>query len=224
LAHLNFSLDVLGFAYQVLGEWDKSEQCYREALSISQGLNDWQAAVRGSGYLGFLYFDKGEYVKAKELFQKVYEAIEKAGAKSDQMYFYQFTVPIYIELGEIEEVGNWIENVYRFSLKVKDRQLTAIALALRAMLLRAQKKWAESVEYFEKSLLEFEAVDARRWNVYAFAKFLLCEYARVYLERNQEGDREKAHGLLNQAMEIFQKLGAKKEIERIIAKKKLLTA
>jgi hypothetical protein len=52
----------------------------------------------------------------------------------------------------------------------------------------------------------------------------LCEYARVYLERNQDGDREKAHNLLNQALEIFQKMGAKKEIEKIIAQKKILTA
>jgi hypothetical protein len=46
----------------------------------------------------------------------------------------------------------------------------------------------------------------------------------VYLERDQEGDREKAYNLLNQALEIFQKMDAKKEIEKIIAKKKLLTA
>jgi hypothetical protein len=44
------------------------------------------------------------------------------------------------------------------------------------------------------------------------------------LERDQEGDREKAHNLLNQALEIFQKMGAKKDIENIIAKKKLLSA
>ena len=43
-------------------------------------------------------------------------------------------------------------------------------------------------------------------------------------ERDQKGDREKAHNLLNQALEIFQRIGAKKEIEKIIAKKKLLTA
>jgi tetratricopeptide (TPR) repeat protein len=96
--------------------------------------------------------------------------------------------------------------------------------ALRAKLLRAQGKWEESIEYFEKSLNEFEALDARRWNMYDFAKMVLYEYAQTYLERDQEGDREKANSLLNQALEIFQKLDAKKDIERIIAKKKLLTA
>ncbi len=36
----------------------------------------------------------------------------------------------------------------------------------------------------------------------------------MYLERDQAGDREKAHELLNQALEIFQKIGAKKDIEK----------
>jgi tetratricopeptide (TPR) repeat protein len=86
--------------------------------------------------------------------------------------------------------------------------------ALRGMQLRAQKKWEESIEHFEKSFREYESMNARRWNVYHFAKFFLCEYARVYIERDEEGDREKARKLLNEALEIFQKLGAKKEIER----------
>ena len=53
---------------------------------------------------------------------------------------------------------------------------------------------------------------------------VLCEYAQFYLEEDYEGDRQKAHNLLNQALEIFQKMDAKKDIEKIIAKKKLLTA
>jgi len=38
----------------------------------------------------------------------------------------------------------------------------------------------------------------------------------MYLERDQEGDREKALNLLNQALEIFQKMDAKKDIEKTI--------
>jgi KaiC/GvpD/RAD55 family RecA-like ATPase len=86
------------------------------------------------------------------------------------------------------------------------------------MLLRAEKKWNESIELFEKSLQEYEALGARQWNVYGLAKYVLYEYARMYLERNQEGDKEKARDLLNQALEIFQKMGAKKDVEKVEAK------
>jgi tetratricopeptide (TPR) repeat protein len=107
---------------------------------------------------------------------------------------------------------------------MKDKDLIANLDALTAMRFRVQENWEESIEHFEKSLQEHEALDARQWDAYFFAKMVLCEYARTYLERDEERDREKAHNLLNQALELFQKMGAKKEIEEIIAKKKLLTA
>jgi tetratricopeptide (TPR) repeat protein len=193
-------------------------------LSISQKLDDFQSIAGGYGHIGWLHFDKGEYAKAREFWEKTYEVFERHGAKSTQMGASRYAIPAYIELGEIEKAQNLIDNLHKYALEVENKNLIATADVMRAMLFRAQKKWQESIEHFEKSLREFEALGARRWNVYWFAKMVLCEYARAYLERDQEGDREKAHNLLNQALEIFQKMGAKKEIERIIAKKKLLTA
>jgi tetratricopeptide (TPR) repeat protein len=90
-----------------------------------------------------------------------------------------------------------------------------------AMLFRAQKKWKESIAFFEKSLQEYETFNASRFLVYWPARQVLYEQARVHLERDQPGDREKARELLNQALEIFQKIGAKKDIEKT---KRLLEA
>jgi tetratricopeptide (TPR) repeat protein len=224
LVLLNWSLHHLGFTYQILGEWDKSEQYYKEALNISQRVDDFQSIGSAFGCLGWFHFDRGEYAKAREFLEKMYEVFEKHGAKSYQMAVSDLVIWEYIELGEIEKAQNLIDSLHKYALEVENKNLIATADVMRAMLFRAQKKWEESIEQFEKSLQEFEAIGARRWNVYWFAKMVLCEYARVYLERDQEGDREKAHNLLNQALEIFQKMGVKKEIERIIAKKKLLTA
>jgi hypothetical protein len=92
--------------------------------------------------------------------------------------------------------------------------LIAVADELKASLFRAQKKWQNSLALFEKSIQEFDALDARRWHMYNFARFTLCEYARTYLERGQTGDGEKARDLLNQALEMFQEMGAKKDIEK----------
>jgi KaiC/GvpD/RAD55 family RecA-like ATPase len=86
------------------------------------------------------------------------------------------------------------------------------------MQFRVQKKWEDSIRHFEKGLQRFEFLNARRWNVYWFARMVLSEYARVYTERGQKGDREKARNLLSEALEIFQKMDAKKDIERAEAR------
>jgi tetratricopeptide (TPR) repeat protein len=219
MTNLSFSLNELGFFHQIFGEWDKSEQYHKEALSYSQKAKDTQQLVNSYVCLGWLYAEKGEYVKAREQIDKAIEVSEKAGAKYYQALIYAWgAIRIYIELEETEKAKNLLDNMRKFAIETEDKLLIANADALRAMLFRAQKRWKESIEFFEKSLEEFETLNARRWNVYFFAKFLLCEYARMYLERDQEGDRQKARNLLNQALEIFQKMGAKKDIEKVEAR------
>ena len=75
----------------------------------------------------------------------------------------------------------------------------------------------------KKSLQEAKTLNAQKWHVFQYAE-ILYEYGLMYLERNEEGDKEKAYSLLDQALMIYQKADAKKRIEKIIAKKKLLTA
>jgi tetratricopeptide (TPR) repeat protein len=212
------SINALGFVYQILGEWDKSEQYHKEASSISQSLSDFQSIGFSYWGPGWLHFDTGEYAKTREHLEKAYEVYEKAGAKVNQMWVSRLLILAYVELGEIDKANNLIDRLYNYALEVKNNEFIADADALRAMVFRAQKKWKESIECFEKSLQEHETLNARRWNIYWLAKLVFYEYARVYLERDQEGDREKAHSLLNQTLEIFQKMGAKKDIEKVEAK------
>ncbi|MGA2308312.1 MAG: tetratricopeptide repeat protein [Candidatus Bathyarchaeia archaeon] len=218
MTQLSSSIDGLGIVYQILGEWDKSEQCHSEASNISQGLNDWQAIVFNCWALGWLHLEKGEYVKARELLEKACEVSEKAGAEFYQTSNSQWLVWTYIELGEIDKANSLIDSLQKFAFEKEDKGLIVTADMLRARLLSAQKEWEKSIELFEKSLQEHEALNARRWNVYLFAKWVLVEYARAYLERNADGDREKARSLLGQALETFQKMGAKKDVEKVEAK------
>jgi tetratricopeptide (TPR) repeat protein len=211
---LNWSLCQLGTIRQMLGEWDESEQYYKEAMNISQRLDDFQSIASAFAYYGWLYFDRGEYVKAKEFFEKMVEVFEKHGAKAHQIGFSPFIITEYIYIGEFKKAHELIDELCKYALEKENKDLIATADVLTATLFRAQKKWEESIKHFEKSLQEFETLGIRRWNMYPFANMVLYEYALVYIERDQEGDREKAHNLLNQALEIFQKMGAKKAVEK----------
>jgi len=217
LANLSLSLAGLGYIYQILGEWDKSEQYYKEAVDVSERSDRFQAIARSYAYLGWFYIGKGEYIKAKELYEKAIKISENAGASSYVMFFSRGVIWASVELGEFDRARIFVNKLLGFAIKKKQRELIAGANALKAMLLRGEKKWQESVRYFEKSLNGYEALNARRWNLYVFAK-VLYEYARLYLERNKRGDGEKTRSLLNQALEMFQKIGAKKDIEKVRSK------
>ena len=211
--HFAMSLGLLGLIHRILGEFDKSERYYREALSLSQKSNEIQTILDSYQNLGWLHFFKGEYVKAREFWEKMYEVSEKAAWEWWKMWSSASILWACVELGEFERVANSINDLYKFAQERENNFMLAILDALRGGFFRAQQKWEESIKYFERSLQEWELINARQWYVYYFVKTFLCEYARMYVERDQQGDREKAINLLNQAMEIFQKLGAKRDIE-----------
>jgi tetratricopeptide (TPR) repeat protein len=217
LNSLHLSLGYLGLIYHVLGEWNKSEQYVKEAFDISQKLGNIQSSFRSYALLGWFHLDRDDYRKAKEYFEKGREITQKAGMLDIELTASQWIASTSAELGEIEKANNLIGKSLNFALEKQNKELLANAHVSKAVVLRIERKWNESIEYFEKGLKEHEALGARRFNVYFFAKLVLIEYARVYLERNQEGDKEKARDLFNQALEIFQKMGAKKDIEKVEA-------
>ncbi|MFZ1039441.1 MAG: tetratricopeptide repeat protein [Candidatus Bathyarchaeia archaeon] len=218
LPNLSLSKSALGIGLVFVGDLDKGEQYLKEALSLAQKLKQWQQEEGVYWFLGMMHFGNEEYHRALEFLEKANAVYDKAGVEYVKMKDSYLLIWTYVELGEIEKAENLLGNLRKFALEAKDKELTATADAVEGMLLRAQKRWEESLQFFERSLRAFEALNARRWNVYPLARNVLYEYARVYLERNQEGDRERALDLLNQALEIFQKIGAKKDVERTEAK------
>ena len=222
--YIPWDLLVLGEAYLRLGEWEKSEQLSTEAMDKARGTDEILSASWGRSGFGQLHFVKEEYTKAKKWFEEGADIDSKAGTRIEDSALFSSLVLTYIELGEIEKAQNLLDGLRKLALETEEKWLINKEMVLRAGLLRAKKKWDESIELFEKALKELEFIKADIWNAYFFARRVLCEYARACLERNGEGDKEKVHNLLNQAMGMFQKMGAKKDIERILAKKKLLTA
>jgi predicted ATPase len=214
IANLSYALNELGSDYWVLGEWDKSEQHHKEALSFALKAKDTHRIMESFYAFGILYNLKGEYAKSVEHFEKAIELAEKTGARSLEYWWECCAAWPYVELGEIEKAKKLLDNVLKFAFETKDIVLMGCADSYMAMLFRAQKKWKESIAFFEKSFKEYEVYSASRFLVYWFVRQVLYEYARMYLERDQPGDREKADKLLSQALEMFQKMGAKKDIEK----------
>jgi serine/threonine protein kinase/tetratricopeptide (TPR) repeat protein len=218
------AMAALGMCYLLLGEWDKSLQCLMEALDIAKKIGEYQFCGAATSGLGELFMEMEDYDEAEKYFKETISIYEKAGETSSLFFeAYPALSRLYLEIGEIEKAKELIGITSEHSKETKSRFVVLYTEMLKAMLFREQKNWEQSIQHFEKSLQECKSLNAQKWHVIQFAQ-LLYEYGLMYLERNEEGDKEKATSLLDQALEIYKKMDAKKEIENITAKKKLLKA
>jgi len=227
LTSLAYALYVRGNVYQIMGELDKAHEYYVQSLETSKRLPAawWFTYLNSS--LGRLCYEKQEYNKAEEILQKQIEILERTGGKTrcPVQFFHWGFVPyiwlseVRLKMGHFKKAKDLADVAYEAAVKSKSRLYMAMANRLKGMILSCEKDWESALESFEKSKKAFEAMNALPELIPT-----LYEYGSTYLQRNQEGDREKAHSHLDQALEISRKIGAKKWIEKIIAKKKLLTA
>jgi tetratricopeptide (TPR) repeat protein len=223
-SHLCYAVWALGLVYFWLGEWDKSLRCLMEARDLANEVKEYQSYGNANLSLGELFMEMEDYTEAEKYLNESSSVWEKAGDTSGQLdELFPTLSKLYLKKGEIEKAQKLIEKTSEHAAKTKNRILIPYADMLKAMLFREQKNWEQSVQHFEKSLQGYKSLNAQKWYVYQFAE-LLYEYGLMHLDRNQEGDKEKAYSLLDQALVIYQRMDAKKKIEKIIAKKKLLTA
>jgi predicted ATPase/KaiC/GvpD/RAD55 family RecA-like ATPase len=212
------TLSSLGACYLYLGEWDKSLQYLMEALDIAKKIGEYQFSGNATYLLGELFMEMEDYMEAEKYFNENNSLYGKAGDKDTQLTdSFPALSRLYLKKGEIEKAKELIEKTYEYATRTKNRWLIAYAEMLKGMFFREQKNWEQSIEHFEKSLQGYKSINAQEWCVFQFAE-LLYEYGIMYLNRNEEGDKERARGLLNRALEMFQRMGAKKDIEKVEAK------
>jgi len=205
----------LGWCYQFLGEWEKSFQFLTEARDIAKKIGEYQFSGLATSLLGELFMEMEDYVEAEKYFKESNSIYEKAGETATLLgTVFPDLSKLYLKKGEIEKAKELIEKTYEYATKTKNRLVIPYAEMLKAMLFREQKKWEQSIQHFEKSLKGYKSLNAQKWLVYLLAE-LLYEYGLMHLDRNEEGDKERAYSLLNQALEIYQKMDAKKKIEKI---------
>jgi len=218
--HVSVPLTDIGVCYLFLGEWEKSLQYLREAYDMAI-TGEYQFSAETGLWLGRLFMEMEDYAEAQKYLDESNSKYREAGDIDTQV---TLVLPeltrLYLKEGATEKADELIEKIYEYARKTHSKLVVPQAEMLKAMLLREQKNWEQSLQHFENSLQGYKALDAQKWYVEPFAD-LLCEYGSTYLERNEDGDEERALSLLNKALDMYQEMGAIKreeEIRSIIAR------
>ena len=205
---------MIGLIYQRLGEWDQSLQYLRESYGIATSTGDYQTIAEATAFLGELFLEMEEYSEAEKYLNEANSVCEKAGNLFYQVWFtFPLLAKLHLKKGETDKTKKLVERMFDYATKQGFRIAIPTAEMLKGMLFREQRNWEESTEHFEKSLQERKALNLHKWYVWEFAEFLF-EYGSMYADRGRKGDKEQACSLLNQALEMYQRIDAKKKAEK----------
>jgi len=210
----------LGFLYLRAGDWDRARQVLEEALPLHDDGHNLVAVKAFCLALGSLSLEEGDFPKAEEFLLKSLEICRNGGNVLFELWVLPVLAELYLKMGKPDKAAEYVDR--GFELMKPDQNWYGLPAPLhlaRGMLTTARKDWDAATESFDKAI-QINKEYQLPWDE---AK-TLYERGLMYLARGGKGDRDKAHEDLDKALAIFQKVGAKKNAEKVLRKKEMLRA
>ena len=210
----------IGFHYLRQGEWDKARRYLEGAIAIHQDRKNLAAVNACSFALGSLSLEEGDLSKAEELLLKSLEICRNGGNVLFELWVLPVLAELYLKMGQPDKATEYVNR--GFDLMKPDQNwygLPAPVYLARGMLATARKDWRTATNSFGKAI-EIN----RQYQLPRDEASALYERGLMYLTRGGKADRDKAHQNLDEALALFQKVGAKKDVEKVLRKKERLGA
>jgi tetratricopeptide (TPR) repeat protein len=210
----------IGFHYLRQGQWDRARDYLEGAIAVHQERNNLAAVDACSFALGSLSLEDGNFPKAEELLLKSLEICRTGGNVLFELWVLPVLAELYLKMGQPDKATEYVDR--GFELMKPDQHwygLPAPMYLARGMLATSRKAWDTATESFDKAI-EINRQYQLPWD----EARTLYERGLMYLARGGQGDRDKAHKDLDEALAIFQKVGAKKDAEKVLRKKDMLGA
>ena len=170
--------------------------------------------------LGSLTLEEGDLPKAEELLLKSLEICRNGGNVLFELWVLPALAELYLKMSQPDKAAEYVDR--GFGLMKPDQNwygLPAPIYLARGMLAAARRDWGTATESFDKAI-QINRQYQLPWD----EARTLYERGLMYLARGGKGDRDKAHEDLDEALAIFQKVGARKDVEKVLRKKEMLGA
>jgi tetratricopeptide (TPR) repeat protein len=201
-----------------LGEWDRAREYLEWALGIHQDRNNVAAISDCSFTLGSLELEQKNYTEAKKLLLRSMDICRKGGNVIFELWVLPVLCELHLKMGQPDKAAGYVDR--GFELLKPDQNwfgLPALMYMAKGMLATEKQDWKTATEFFEKG------VQLNRKYQLLWDEAKTCyELGMMFLARNLTEDQESARQKFDCALEIFERIGAKKDIEKVLKRKELL--
>jgi DNA-binding CsgD family transcriptional regulator len=205
---------VPGLVNIFLGDWDKAET---ELLRLAEFADQVNLAPLKQFWtnpdLGWLCLERGDLKGAKAYLGESAVYCKTGGDNPPELLCRALLVQVCSKSGELEEATAHLRRARElFSLSPDWFGLAAEVRLAEGVMATAQQRWPEAEAAFQQAV----AINQQYHLPYYEARSLL-EWGQMYFGRNGRGDREMGTEFLDQAVAIFQRVQAKKMVEKALS-------
>ncbi len=196
----------LGEIYLKKGELSRSIEYYRRSIELKEEIGNYSGVAYSSSELGMVYFEMMECDKAIECYQRALEISERLGYTLVMIRAYHSLAEVYAELGDLEEAEKHCQRALELSANLDDKLELGKGYRIRAKIDKLKGEVGRALQHFEESIAILKEIN----DVYNLGK-TYYEFG-LYLEGIR--DRDKSLDYLQEALSIFERLGAKLTAKR----------
>jgi class 3 adenylate cyclase len=205
----------IGFHYLRRGEWEKAGAYLERAIPRYEDRNNLAALSWCLLALGALRLEQSDLPGAEELLLRSLEIASAGGNVLVELWVRPVLCELGIKMGQPIRAAEHLERGQ--ALLRPDRNwygAPAPILRAQALLASAREDWDEAESSFEQA-----AAISRRYHLPWDEARALYDWGLMREARDQQGDRKSANEKLGRALDIFERIGARKDAEKVLARK-----
>ncbi|HID92978.1 MAG TPA: tetratricopeptide repeat protein, partial [bacterium (Candidatus Stahlbacteria)] len=210
-----YSLDNLGVIFQKRGELDKGEEFYGKSLRIAKVLKDDREIAVLYEHMGELYLKEGALDKSLNYLQKGLRVFEKLGIEQGRATVLTLLGELYLNNNEYDNALKLCESAIDIAITNNLRLEEANARRVLASVYGTIGEIEKAKENFAKGIALLEELGAK----YELGRILLDTGYWILdkgLEEIEINGIKGSLSFLNRAKEIFERIGAKMELQKTL--------
>ena len=184
------------------GKLEEARTNHEQALAIYRQLGDLHGIADQALSVAFILFEEGEVEEAEAMIQEAYQIGEKIDTEMVMTRAYYHLAKVARSRGEMASAQLLVKKAIEIADRAGIQMMKALGLRLLGEFLEREQT-VQPEQYFQECLALLEKLGERfevAWTLRSFADFL-C----------QRGEVERAKTLYQQAISIFETIGAERE-------------